>query len=298
MKKKLFLLTLYLFFFYGCGKKKEKVANTDIPIEKKALVKITKVKIGKIEETVSLVGDIYGWREVKVYTKVNGRLAKKMKDEGEMVKENEVVALVNRDEPALKYTEAEIKSPIDGIITKYFADIGDDVFPAQPMPREPVFTIADINKVKLEAHLSEKDIAKVAKGQKVRIFVDAFPEKIFWGEISEIAPTINPLTRKLKLGIEVANKEFYLKPGMFGRAEIIVREYDNILTVPLKAVLDRGKQKIVLTVRENKAKMLPVETGINDEENMEIKRGLTVGERVIVEGNYGLLEGTEVEVIK
>ncbi|HCJ67386.1 MAG TPA: hypothetical protein DHV62_08725, partial [Elusimicrobia bacterium] len=145
----------------------------DIPIEKKALVKITKVKIGKIEETVSLVGDIYGWREVKVYTKVNGRLAKKMKDEGEMVKENEVVALVNRDEPALKYTEAEIKSPIDGIITKYFADIGDDVFPAQPMPREPVFTIADINKVKLEAHLSEKDIAKVAKGQKVRIFVDA-----------------------------------------------------------------------------------------------------------------------------
>ncbi|HCJ67387.1 MAG TPA: hypothetical protein DHV62_08730 [Elusimicrobia bacterium] len=106
------------------------------------------------------------------------------------------------------------------------------------------------------------------------------------------------MTRKLKLGIEVANKEFYLKPGMFGRAEIIVREYDNILTVPLKAVLDRGKQKIVLTVRENKAKMLPVETGINDEENMEIKRGLTVGERVIVEGNYGLLEGTEVEVIK
>jgi len=302
MKKKLpllvfsfhFLVFIFL-FFNGCGQKKE---ETKIPetLEKKTLVKISKVKIGKIEETISLVGDIYGQREVKVYTKVSGKLAKKVKNEGELVKENEVVALINRDEPALNFAEAEIKSPIEGIITKYFADTGDEVFPAQPMPREPILTISDINKVRIEVHLSEKDIAKVKKGQRVRILVDAYPEKIFPGEVSEIASQVNPLTRKLKIDIEVINEEHLLKPGMFARVEIITREHENILVVPLKAVLEKEEQKVVLTVRENKAKMVPVETGINDDENIEIRKGLALGEKVIIEGNYGLFEGTEVEI--
>lgn len=304
MNKKLLLVVFSLqfsvfscLFFSGCGQKKEETKIQET-VERKALVKIGQAKIGKIEETISLVGDIYGQREVKVYTKVNGKLTKKIKGEGELVKENEIVALVNRDEPALNFAEAEIKSPIAGIITKYFADIGDDVFPAQPMPREPVLTITDINKVKLELHLSEKDINKVKKGQKVRIYLDVYPKKIFWGEISEVAPTISPLTRKLKLGIEVANEESYLKPGMFARAEIIVQEYGNILLVPRKAVLERENKKVVFTVKENKAKIVPVETGVSDEENTEIKKGLTAREKVIVEGNYGLLEGTEIEVLK
>lgn len=303
MKKKLVLLVFSFqfsvfssLFFYGCGQKKKETKIQET-LEKKALVKIAKAKIGKIEETISLVGDIYGQREVKVYTKVSGKLAKRIKNEGEIVKENEVVALINRDEPALNFAEAEIKSSIDGIITKYFVDLGDEVFPAQPMPREPVLTIADISKVKIETYLSEKDIAKIRKGQKVRISVDAFPEKNFQGEVSEIASQINPLTRKLKIDIEVINEEHLLKPGMFARVEIITREYENILTVPLKAVLEREKQKIIFSVKENKAKMVPVETGVNDEENIEIKKGLSLGEKVIVEGNYGLIEGTKVETL-
>lgn len=304
MKKKLPLLVFsfqFLVFssllFYGCGQKKKENKPLET-VEKKAMVKIARAKLGKIEETISLVGDIYGQREVKVYTKVSGKLAKKTKNEGELVKEDEIIALVNRDEPALNFAEAEIKSPIGGMITKYFVDIGDDVFPAQPMSAQPLLTVAEIDKIKIEVHLSEKDAGKVKRGQKVRILVDSYPGKIFWGEVSEIAPQISPLTRKLKVNIEVNNEEYLLKPGMFARVEIITREYENILVVPLKTVLDREKQKIVFVVKENKAKMVPVETGISDEENIEIKRGLSTGEKVIVEGNFGLIEGTEVEIVK
>jgi len=304
MKKKLLLFifcsllfALCFLLFYGCGQKKK---ETKIPetLEKKALVKIAKVKISKIEETIPLVGDIYGQREVKVYTKVSGKLTKKIKNEGELVKEDEVVALIDRNEPALNFAQAEVKSPIAGMITKYFVDLGDEVFPAQPMPGQPLLTIAEIDKVKVEVYLSEKDTGKVKKEQKVRILVDAYPEKIFWGKVSEIAPQINSLTRKLKVDVEVSNEEHLLKSGMFARVEIITNEYENILVVPLKAVLDKEKEKVVFVVKENKAKMVPVETGVNDEENIEIKKGLSLGEKVIVEGNYGLTEGTEIEIIK
>ena len=304
MKKKLLLFifcsllfALCSLLFYGCGQKKKETKIQET-IEKKTLVKIAKVKIGKIEENISLVGDIYGQREVKVYTKVSGKLTKKIKNEGELVKENEVVALIDRNEPALNFAQAEVKSPIAGMITKYFVDLGDEVFPAQPMPGQPLLTIAEINKVKIEIHLSEKDTGKVKKEQKVRILVDAYPEKIFWGKVSEIAPQINSLTRKLKVDVEVSNEEHLLKSGMFARVEIITNEYENILVVPLKAVLDKEKEKVVFVVKENKAKMVLVGTGVNDEENIEIKKGLSLGEKVIVEGNYGLTEGTEIEIIK
>ncbi len=304
MKKKLLLFifcsllfALCSLLFYGCGQKKKETKIQET-IEKKTLVKIAKVKIGKIEETISLVGDIYGQREVKVYTKVSGKLTKKIKNEGELVKEDEVVALIDRNEPALNFAQAEVKSPIAGMITKYFVDLGDEVFPAQPMPGQPLLTIAEINKVKIEIHLSEKDTGKVKKEQKVRILVDAYPEKIFWGKVSEIAPQINSLTRKLKVDVEVSNEEHLLKSGMFARVEIITNEYENILVVPLKAVLDKEKEKVVFVVKENKAKMVLVGTGVNDEENIEIKKGLSLGEKVIVEGNYGLTEGTEIEIIK
>jgi len=304
MKKKLLLFifcsllfALCSLLFYGCGQKKKETKIQET-IEKKTLVKIAKVKIGKIEENISLVGDIYGQREVKVYTKVSGKLTKKIKNEGELVKEDEVVALIDRNEPALNFAQAEVKSPIAGMITKYFVDLGDEVFPAQPMPGQPLLTIAEINKVKIEIHLSEKDTGKVKKEQKVRILVDAYPEKIFWGKVSEIAPQINSLTRKLKVDVEVSNEEHLLKSGMFARVEIITNEYENILVVPLKAVLDKEKEKVVFVVKENKAKMVLVGTGVNDEENIEIKKGLSLGEKVIVEGNYGLTEGTEIEIIK
>jgi len=304
MKKKLLLFifcsllfALCSLLFYGCGQKKKETKIQET-IEKKTLVKIAKAKIGKIEENISLVGDIYGQREVKVYTKVSGKLTKKIKNEGELVKEDEVVALIDRNEPALNFAQAEVKSPIAGMITKYFVDLGDEVFPAQPMPGQPLLTIAEIDKVKVEVYLSEKDTGKVKKEQKVRILVDAYPEKIFWGKVSEIAPQINSLTRKLKVDVEVSNEEHLLKSGMFARVEIITNEYENILVVPLKAVLDKEKEKVVFVVKENKAKMVLVGTGVNDEENIEIKKGLSLGEKVIVEGNYGLTEGTEIEIIK
>ncbi len=291
------LLALCSLLIISCGEKKKEDKPKET-VEKKAIVKIARVKVDKIEETISLVGDIYGQREVKVYSKVSGKLAKKTRNEGELVKEDEIIALVDRNEPALNFAPAEVKAPLAGMITKYFIDVGDEVFPAQPMYGQPLLTIAEIDKVKVEVHLSEKDSAKVKKEQKARILVDAYPEKVFSGRVSEIAPQINLLTRKLKVEVEVNNEEHLIKPGMFARVEIITREDAGILVVPLKAVLDKEEQKVVFILKENKAKMVPVETGINDEENMQIRKGLHLGEKVIIEGNYGLLEGTEVEIVK
>lgn len=263
--------------------------------------KITAVKTfpagrGNIEEIISLNGDIWGLREVDVYTRVSGKLIKKIKEEGDSVKKGEIVALIDRDEPALGFTKAEVKSPIEGIVIKYYVDIGDSVIPQEPMPQEPVVNIAYMDKVKIVVNVGEKDITKLRKGKKVRVSVDAYPEENFLGRVVKVAPAVDPRSRKLKVELEIENKDHRLKPGMFADVEIIYNEHSNVLVVPRISVLEKEGRTILFTVEDDRAKLREVKTGISDEEKIEIVEGLNEGESVIVEGNYGLVDGAKVEV--
>lgn len=263
--------------------------------------KITAVKTfpagrGNIEEIISLNGDIRGLREVDVYTRVSGKLIKKIKEEGDRVKNGEIVALIDRDEPALGFTKAEVKSPIEGTVIRYYVDIGDSVIPQEPMPQEPVVNIAYMDKVKIVVNVGEKDITKLRKGEKVRVSVDAYPEENFLGRVVKVAPAVDPRSRKLKVELEIENKDHRLKPGMFADVEIIYNEHSNVLVVPRISVLEKEGRTILFTVEDDRAKLREVKTGISDEEKIEIVEGLSEGESVVIEGNYGLIDGAKVEV--
>ncbi len=299
--KRLFLILFWslftghcLVFFGGC-ENKEKGKKEE---EKITPVKITKVKRGNIKEIISLTGDIHGEKEVNVYAKVPGKLIKKIKNAGDYVKEGDIIALIDRDEPAMDFSLAEVKSPIDGIVTMYFSQPGEAVFPAQPMPREPVVMVACMDQIKVVVYLSEIDIGKVKKGQSAQITISAYPNKTFSGIITEVAPAANPMTRKLKTEITVSNPGHLLKPGTFARVEIIIKEHKNILLVPRLSILEIERGKVVFIVENNRAKMINVLTGTEDEENIEIKEGLEENQDVIIEGNYGLIDGTQINIVR
>jgi len=175
-------------------------------------------------------------------------------------------------------------------------DIGDSVIPQEPMPQEPVFNVAYVDKVRIVVNVGEKDISKVRKGEKVLVSVDAYPGESFPGNVVKVAPAIDPISRKLKVELEIENKEHKLKPGMFADVQIIYREHRNVLTVPRIAILERDGKNVLFTVEENRARMKEIKTGAYDEEKMEIVEGIGEGENVIIEGNYGLTNGAKVEL--
>ncbi|MEW6556325.1 MAG: efflux RND transporter periplasmic adaptor subunit [Elusimicrobiota bacterium] len=296
LKKRLLLfISVYSVISLVVGCKKIGQKNKHTEQEQKPVVETTTVKIGDIEETISLTGDIYGNKEVKVYAKVSGKLSQKIKTEGDYIKKDEVIALIDRDEEAFKFAEAEVKSPIDGVVMKYFVDLGESVFPAQPMPRDPVLSIADIDKVKIEVYISEKDIPKVKKSQSARIYTDAYPDEIFLGYVSEVSPSVSPVSRKLKIEIAVNNQAHKLKPGMFVQVEVITVVHSKVVVVPKKAVIVRDGKNVVFKVENGFAKMTSVVTGIASDEKIEITKNISAGDTIIIVGNYGLIDGTKVE---
>lgn len=184
-----------------------------------------------------------------------------------------------------------LKSPISGIVTVRNYDSGDV---AGGMP---ILTIENINPVKIVIHVSESYYSKLSQGMQAKVVVDALEGETFEGKVSLIYPTINPGSRTFPVEIEVVNKDQLLRPGMFSRVTLNFGTNDRPLVADLAVLKQTGSNdRYVFLEKDGKAVYTKVELGTRIDDKYEIVSGLEVGDRVIVQGNTGLIEGTEVQV--
>lgn len=298
MKKLILIFVVILFTISSCQVRKGQTKKSDESSLSEVEVKTISVKKDKIEQYYTAYATLLGITETDVYTKVPGKLIKKILSEGDTVEKDQVVCLIDRDEPAMEYTEASVKSPIKGVITKYFADIGESVMPQTGMSK-PLFRVSDISKLKAEIYISEKDLSLVKEGQLCKIEVENFPEKFFYGKVTKKSTTLDPITNKAKIDITLDNKDMVLKNGMFTKINIVLNTKTNTIVVPKKSVIEEvyKERKIVYLVKENKAYEQEVVTGIETDTEVEIISGLNEGDEIIIEGLYGIIDGTPVRVV-
>jgi len=266
--------------------KKEKI-TVEIPTE----VVVQNVTRGNIAKTISFTGNISGKEQVNVHPiEETGRLIKYLVKEGDRVSKGAVIALVDRSIKGLEFQPARITSPISGVVGMLFLDPG-----AMVSPQISVAMIANMDAVKVEIAVVEKDISHIKKGQKAKIRVDAYPDEIFTGILEELSPVINPMSRTAKCEIHIKNPGHRLRPGMYAKVSLIIDEHKDVIVVPQKAVLERNGEKLVfLSEGDSLARERKVEIGFDDEEKFEIVSGLKEGEAIIVLGNYGLIDGAKI----
>jgi HlyD family secretion protein len=142
---------------------------------------------------------------------------------------------VDRAQTNLGY--ADIYSPIDGVVLSRAVDEGQTVAASFNTPT--LFTIAqDLTKMQVVANVDEADIGQVSDGQKVNFTVDAFPDDVFDGKITQVRlePTTNSNVVTYSVVIDAPNPDLKLKPGLTASITVIVQEADNVLTIPAKAL--------------------------------------------------------------
>lgn len=181
-----------------------------------------------------------------------------------------------------------IIAPISGIIASKQADLGATVFPGQPL-----MTIEDDGSYQLELALPESEANRVKPGSPLQVTLDAVGSS-FTARIGEIVPTADPASRTFIAKIALNQKG--LKSGMFGRGAITLGTTVNGITVPKKAVVERGAMTVVWTVdKDNSARMRIVKVGRQTGERVEILSGLSEGDRVAVAGIEKITEAAKVE---
>lgn len=174
------------------------------------------------------------------------------------------------------------RSPVSGVVLEKKALQG-----MRFMPGESLYQIADISAVWVLADVFEQDIAHVKTGSRARMTIAAYPGQVFEGKVTYIYPTLNPETRTVQVRLEMANPRQLLKPAMFAQVEVPVAGHDNVVTVPLSAVIDSGVRQIVLVqVGEGRFEPREVKLGQRGDNYVQVLEGVAEGEPVVVAANF------------
>ena len=114
----------------------------------------------------------------------------------------------------------------------------------------------------------------------------------------ELSPAISTETRTFKGKILIDNDQLKLRPGMFAKADIIVDRADSSIIIPKDVILSNRRRKYVYIVEKNTAKIRNLQTGLEDEYNIEILSGLNVNDNLVVKGFETLKEDAKVKIQK
>jgi membrane fusion protein (multidrug efflux system) len=227
----------------------------------------------------------------------------------------------------LSYTR--IVAPISGVIAKRSVKVGNLVTVNQAL-----FQIVDMDPLQAVLNVPERDLGTLKAGQPVHLRVDALPDHDFDGIVARIAPVVDATSGTFRATCEFRDTTKTLKPGMFGRIDVVYDQRHDALVVPRSALVEEDGESAVFVIEpappkkaddkakdkdkkaepkakageavaaEKKpdvplfvAKRRVVKTGYSESDRVEVRDGLKDGERVITIGRNAVRDGTEVTVI-
>lgn len=191
----------------------------------------------------------------------------------------------------LRLARTAVKSPVAGVVSVRTAKVGAIASGAGA----PLFTIIENGEIELKADVSEDGILKLAPGQKVKITL-AGGAATLTGTIRLVEPTLDPQSRLGKVYIRF-DEPGKARAGMFASAEITVAEKDG-LVLPLSAVTTSDGKTVARKVADGVVKLVPVTTGIQDGQVIEIVSGLAAGDEVVAKAGAYVRDGDRVNPVK
>ena len=174
-------------------------------------------------------------------------------------------------------TSLTIHSPASGVVTNKTAIAG-----ARATAGEALYEIANLDRVWALADVYESELPFVKAGAPATVTVNG---STFRGRVAFIAPVVDEATRTVKVRIEIDNRSGALKPDMFADATI-EEPQRQALVVPASAVLQTGTRNVVFVVNGTAVESRDVEIGSRDDSFIEIRSGVTEGEKVAAQANF------------
>jgi RND family efflux transporter MFP subunit len=182
----------------------------------------------------------------------------------------------------------DIRSPMDGVVTRRMVDEGD-----MAAPGHPLLFVDSLDKMKIVARLGEKDVNSVSAGDMVTAHVTSLDRATFVVEVARLIPSANPGSRTYDIEMPVAN-DGRLRPGMFAKVDVTVGSRRGVV-VPRAAIHERGQLTGLWTVdAENVAHLRWVRLGDETPDGVEVLTGFEGGETIVLTSAKPLAEGDRV----
>jgi membrane fusion protein (multidrug efflux system) len=314
----------------GFGKNGEDAGAMQEPEERPTPVLIATVERGAIQGQIRAASTIEAELQVTVHAESTGRVTSLTLEEGDKIEAGQVLARIRRDAQSLGVERAEtnlvdaereltrveslfkqgiasqseldkrdrrrdlsntvIAAPFAGILTRRFVDEG--AFVSNGVQ---VFEITDFATLVARVYVPERELDRIAVGQPANIVGKAAQNRQGIGEVRRIAPVVDATTGTVKVTIalptELAGGTHGFLPGMYAEVTLTTERHENVPLVPKPALIHEDEQTFVFVADGDRAKRVLIQTGLADDDFVEVIGGLEAGARIIVAGQTGLKDG-------
>ncbi len=203
-------------------------------------------------------------------------------------------ARVQWEEANLNLDYTRIKSPISGRVGERLAKIG-----ARIQPTDKLFSVVNNAQVIAVVYVPEKYLKQLKIGQDAFITSDNLEGEQFDAWIKRISPVVDPSSGTFKVTVGVRNRGNVLRPGMFVNVHIIIDTHKDVVLVPKTAIVYENEYMNVYVVRDSIARKIQLNPGFEDNEKVEVlNEGISAGDSIIVVGQAGMKDNTEVQVVR
>ena len=209
-------------------------------------------------------------------------------------------ALVYRDNILMSIDKQQVKSPIDGTVIEKLVDDNSSAIPGTA-----AFVIGNVKKLKLQADILADDSYKLKIGNEVEISGKSLEDEVLTGKVSKIAPTAKTMTstlgvnqKRVPVTIELTDGQGLLKPGYTVDIKIITAHKKDTITVPESSVFDYKGETCVFTVRNGQAVITEIKKGLENNDLIEVLKGLSEGDSILVKPDDTIKEGMKVKPIQ
>lgn len=260
------------------------------------LVKQETVQKRTLKHELLMSGSIKALEEATLFPRVNGKLLKNVLREGDSVKKNQTVSLIERDEVGAVYEPVVVPSTITGVVGRVYLDPGANVTVSTP-----VALVVNQEKVRVAVDIPERYIGEIYKGQPATLRVDALPGKEFEAKLTIISPVVDSTSRAVAVEFYANNTKGLLKSGMFAKVDITLSEKTNAVSVSKQSVYtdeETNETYVFVPSADGKtAVRRNVKTGFINSNHLEVSEGLSADEQVLT-FTYGLKDGSKIELEK
>jgi RND family efflux transporter MFP subunit len=190
------------------------------------------------------------------------------------------------DQARKSIVDTVIYAPISGYISERVADVGEYISPNTPNAK--IATIVRTSPLRLRIDVPEQAVGKVSVGEGISLQTSAYPDRNFAGQVVRILPSLNVTARTLTVEAEVPNTDGLLRPGQFATVRITQSTPENAVMVPAAAVKANGDVNSVFVIKDGAAHEQTVQTGLLENNLIQIKQGIAEG-TVVATSNLNLL---------
>lgn len=192
-----------------------------------------------------------------------------------------------------RLADADVFSPIDGVLDSVVAEVGEFLSPGQPLGE-----VVDTSRVKVIMPVPEKDVKFIHLGDQVEMVIEALADGVRRGKVIFVKQVADPVTLTFPVHVEVANAEGLIRPGMIAKVNLVRRRFEKAIAVNIFYVLRHEKGYRVFVEQDGLACARDVVIGIFDGQMVQIVSGLAEGDLLIVKGQRELVDGVKVKVVE